>query len=202
MEKMKTIVAAFDFDGTVSYFDTLVPFLWSTAGTMKTAKNLACLIPPFIRFINNRDLRQETKEQLLKEFLSGKEYGDLAACGTNYAKGLLNRFIKPEALERIAWHKKQNHTLVLISANLKLYLEPWGKMNSFDHILSSELEFDHKGQATGKLKGKNCWGQEKVIRLTELLGSKENYILYAYGNSRGDQELLNLADYSFYRTFQ
>ena len=45
--------------------------------------------------------------------------------------------------------------------------------------------------------GKNCWGTEKVRRLQELVGSKEGYVLYAYGDTRGDRELLEYADHPF-----
>jgi phosphoserine phosphatase len=71
-----------------------------------------------------------------------------------------------------------------------------------EYVLASELAIDSQNCITGKLQGKNCWGEEKVAQLNELFGSKDNYILYAYGNSRGDKELLELADYPFYRTFE
>jgi phosphoserine phosphatase len=45
----------------------------------------------------------------------------------------------------------------------------------------------------------NCFGPEKVARLTKLLGPKNQYTLYAYGDSRGDRELLELADFKYYR---
>jgi len=34
-----------------------------------------------------------------------------------------------------------------------------------------------------------------------LLGSRDSYTLYAYGDSRGDKELLSAADFSFYKKF-
>ena len=40
------------------------------------------------------------------------------------------------------------------------------------------------------------------MRLRDYLGSTENVQLYVYGDSRGDQEILALADYPFYRKFQ
>jgi phosphatidylglycerophosphatase C len=65
----------------------------------------------------------------------------------------------------------------------------------------SRLEITPTGHATGRLAGLNCWGPEKVRRLIEYAGPKENYLLYAYGDSRGDREMLNLADNPFYREF-
>ena len=80
---------------------------------------------------------------------------------------------------------------------MDLYLEPWAKLNHFDDLICSRLEIDGSQKITGKLKGLNCWGPEKSRRLLELLGPKENFVLYAYGNSRGDHEMLELSDYPF-----
>jgi phosphoserine phosphatase len=58
-----------------------------------------------------------------------------------------------------------------------------------------------QGLITGKLTGFNCWGAEKVNRLLNALGPKSSFYLYAYGDSEGDQALLNLADQAFFRIF-
>jgi phosphoserine phosphatase len=42
---------------------------------------------------------------------------------------------------------------------------------------------------------KNCYGQEKVNRLLEVEPDRKNYYLYAYGDSRGDREMLAFADF-------
>ncbi|MGK5594579.1 MAG: HAD-IB family hydrolase [Parachlamydiaceae bacterium] len=195
------VIAAFDFDGTISYFDTLIPYLWTIAGTWATVKNLFLSIPIFIRFRLNTMTRQQAKEALLTKFLKGKPFDLAKTAGRSYAQKRLKCFIKKKALEKIQWHRDQNHLLVLVSANLDVYLTPWAKEKGFQSVLSSQLDVDQQGNLTGFLKGKNCWGEEKVQRLQKVFGSKKNYILYAYGDSQGDQELLNMADYAFYRLF-
>jgi phosphoserine phosphatase len=70
----------------------------------------------------------------------------------------------------------------------------------FDACLSSRLSLDAQGCVTGKLLGSNCWGIEKVARLQDWLQRPRNtYTLYAYGDSRGDLELLAAADHPYYR---
>jgi phosphoserine phosphatase len=49
--------------------------------------------------------------------------------------------------------------------------------------------------------GNNCRGAEKLSRLKELLGGWDGYQIYAYGNSAGDREMLQAADFPFYRCF-
>ena len=71
----------------------------------------------------------------------------------------------------------------------------------FDEIITSECQFDDRRILTGKLRGLNCWGPEKVRRLNEKMGPRDQYTLYAYGDSQGDRELLAFADFPFFRTF-
>ena len=69
-----------------------------------------------------------------------------------------------------------------------------------DRVLCSSLRSDRTGRVSGRLAGKNCYGLEKTRRLLDSLGDRSGYILYAYGDSRGDRELLASADHAFYRT--
>ncbi|MGB7414865.1 MAG: haloacid dehalogenase-like hydrolase, partial [Thermosynechococcaceae cyanobacterium] len=69
-----------------------------------------------------------------------------------------------------------------------------------DHILGTRL-VEHSGYLTGRIQGQNCYGPEKVKRLQGLLGNLEHFCIYAYGDSRGDQELLATATFPYYRKF-
>ena len=78
-------------------------------------------------------------------------------------------------------------------------MRPWALKTGFDDVIASHLETREDGRITGNLLGENCFGIEKVRRLEALLGPKSGYTLYAYGDSRGDRELLSSADYAYYR---
>lgn len=196
----KPIVAAFDFDGTITFQDTLRYFLLYYAGVLKGVVKLACLLPVFIRFIVGKATRQETKETVLTYFFQGISIEALREKGEEFAKKILPNHIKKKAWERIDWHLNQGHRCILVSASLDVYLLPWSKKAGFTDLISSSLETTSSGLVTGKLKGLNCWGAEKTRRLDNLLGKKENYILYAYGDSLGDKEMLNMADYPYFKT--
>lgn len=146
--------------------------------------------------------RQAVKEGLIRRFLGGMPKEEASQLGTTFANTLLNQLVKPEGLQRIKWHLQLGHRCILISAGLDLYLQPWGTQAGFQDIITSSCEFDNDGRITGRLAQANCWGTEKTRRLTALLGPKKGYVLYAYGNSRGDKELLDMADFPFYRKFQ
>ena len=199
--KEKPIVAAFDFDGTITKRDTLISFLAYVAGRWQTAKKLALLSPELIGFLLNTVSRQEAKEAILKRFFKGIPQHQLLELGEAFASStVLSHLVYPSALKRIEWHRSQKHRCILISASIDTYLKPWSVKQGFNDLICSKLAVDQNNNITGHLEGKNCWGKEKERRLEELIGPKENYILYAYGDSRGDQELLSLADYPYYRT--
>ena len=63
-------------------------------------------------------------------------------------------------------------------------------------MLCTHLEADAAGRLTGRLDGPNCRGPEKERRLRAWLTDRglEKATLWAYGDSRGDRELLALAD--------
>lgn len=194
-------IAAFDFDGTLTKSDTLIPFLRFSFGTKNTALKLFTLLPKLSLFIIGKITRQEAKELILTKFLKGMPSDQVEELGRKFAEGPLMQFVKPEGLKRFHWHKNEGHTCILVSANLSFYLNHLNSVMGFDHILASKAAIDKNNCLTGKLEGCNCYGLEKMHRLTELLGPRSRYILYAYGNSQGDKEMLASADKSFYCRF-
>ena len=57
------------------------------------------------------------------------------------------------------------------------------------------------GSLTGRLQGKNCYGPEKVRRINEVVDKSDYDITFAYGDSRGDLEMLKMSDKPCYRRF-
>lgn len=199
---IKTI-AVFDFDNTITYRDSLVPFLFYVKGFWKTIYSFFMLTPLFIGFVIGIISRQKTKEAILRCFFGGMQWKELQELGEEYAEKKLDRYLKPEAIKKLAWHHSQGHPCLLVSASLEFYLKPWAKRHGFNEVLASRLELNQENRVTGYLKGKNCWGEEKKRRLLEYLNSKsvQDCELYVYGDSRGDREILELAHHPFYRTF-
>jgi len=195
-------VAVFDFDKTLTTRDSLLPFLFFTHGWLRTSRHFIFLIPIFVQFLFNKQLRQNVKEQILTSFYAGCSFKTMQEWGQNYAHQQLDRYLNPLAMKRLAWHQAQGHRCLLISASLDLYLKPWAQRHGFEEILSSRLELNKNQQVTGRLAGLNCWGPEKKQKLLDYLGPKALYELYVYGDSQGDQDILTLADHPYYRTFE
>ncbi len=193
------IIAAFDFDGTLTTRDTFMPFALFIVGPGKWLWTLFLLIPSVFQFLFRIITRQELKERAITLFLQNMPYHELEEAGKEFAAEIIPKLLKKNAMNRLKWHLEQDHHVILISASPEVYLHPWAKMMGIHNVCGSRLELDNQGHVTGKLMGLNCRAEEKVKRLKELMGNEKEYELYAYGNSRGDKELLAYADHRYFR---
>jgi phosphoserine phosphatase len=93
--------------------------------------------------------------------------------------------------ERIKWHLSQSHKVYVISASIEEWVIPCCRVLGDITVLATKVKPDLSGFIS-----KNCYGQEKVNRLLEMEPERKTYTLYAYGDSRGDKEMLEFADFS------
>lgn len=197
----REIVAAFDFDGTLTRRDTLLPFLLHTLGVravmIQAVRLSRTLAAHALGLIDNGI----AKERVFVACLEDKKIDALQQEADVFAAQGVPALLRTEAMRRLAWHKQQGHRCVVVSASLELYVRPWAIMAGFDDVIATQLEVRDDRTLTGRMSGVNCFGAEKVRRLAALLGERSTYTLYAYGDSRGDRELLASADFSYYRQF-
>lgn len=197
----KQVVAAFDFDGTLTHRDSLFPFLLYVAGPLKFSLKLVTLLPSLSLYALGLLRNDIAKQIVLRRFLANMDIGTIDQYAMQFAAMKLPALLSSDAMQRLEWHLQQGHRCVVVSASLENYLRPWANKAGFNDILGSKLVIQAAGTVSGNLQGENCFGPEKMRRLQALLGPREGYILYAYGDSRGDKELLSAADYPFYRSF-
>ena len=198
-------VAAFDFDGTITDRDTLVPFLVLAFGRARVAATFAALAFTGIGYLLRRVSIDEFKRRVLRRLVAGAPAQRLRALGLVHARAIAP-WLRPAALARIEWHRAQGHRLVLVSSTLDLYLQPMAAQLGFDDLLCSRLVQlrDAAGvdRFTGEIDGVDCTGAEKPRRLEALLGGLDAHELHVYGDSDGDRELLAAADHPHYRPFR
>lgn len=188
-------VAAFDFDGTITRRDSLLPFLALVRGRARLAAALVAQAPGLARMALGRGDRDAEKERLIGRLLGGLDTGYVTDWGVRYA-GSLNeeRPFRSEVLALVDHHRARSHTLVIVSAAPAVYLEPLGALLGFDAVLATRCEVGSDGRLTGRLDGPNVRGDEKAARLRAWLGPRP-YELWAYGDSQGDAALLAMADH-------
>ena len=195
------VVAVFDFDGTITRRDSTTAFCLAAVPRPRLARAVVWRAPEFAGYGLGLVPRTRLKESLLTALFGGVKVGELRDSAAAWAVSELPRLVRQAAMARLGWHQAQGHRVVLASATLELFLEPWARTAGVRDVLATRLEVTD-GLLTGRLDGPNCYGQEKVNRLRALLGDPGAYELHAYGDSRGDRELLALAQHAEYRPFR
>jgi phosphatidylglycerophosphatase C len=187
-------IAAFDFDGTLTRRDSVLPFLVSVCGPARVGAAVAATSPWMARAALDDRRRDAAKARLLRRTLAGRPDAEVRTAGERFADETVDRRLRHDAPGRIDWHRDQGHELVLVSASLTHYLDPVAERLGFDAVLATELEVGPDGLLTGELVGANVRGHEKVRRLEGWLGDHRPAFVWAYGDSAGDRELLARAD--------
>jgi phosphatidylglycerophosphatase C len=144
------------------------------------------------------------KARLLRLILAGVGLKTINAWNERWLASCLPAQLQPWTLERLAWHRQSGHCCVLVSASPDIYLAPVAVQLQFDGLLCTRMEV-RNGRLTGEMASPNCHGEQKVVRLKAWLADRfgpdiqRDLTLYAYGDSRGDLPMLDMATRAFYR---
>jgi HAD superfamily hydrolase (TIGR01490 family) len=188
------VVAAFDFDGTLTRRDTLAPFLLRTRGRVLVARSTLRHAPALALAGTGRGSRDEAKARLLRALFRDVPAAVIASAGEHYATHVLARALRNDTLARLQWHQREGHEVVLITASLASYARPVAGRLGIETVYATTLEADGD-LLTGELVGGNMRGPEKARALEAHLRGEEA-VVWAYGDSAGDRELLAAADHA------
>lgn len=190
---METIVA-FDFDGTITTRDTLPDFLVYTFGRGRFYRGIVCVFPWLAAYKMGILSSDCAKERLLSFFLKGYSEDQLAAAAQRYSRERLPDILRGETMTLIREHREAGHRMLIVSASPENWIKPWALEQGFDEVIATRLDC-REGVLTGMFGSANCCRAEKVKRLVAAHPQRNEYVLYAYGDSRGDRELLEFADF-------
>ena len=199
---MKT-VAAFDFDGTLLQGDCLLLFHQLLRGRGGMLVGLFRLLPALVLWKSGLRCTAWFKQRYLREIISGSDPQTLKNLLEQKLPQLLLQRLRPDAVARLRWHEQQGHTLVIISASPRALIQPVAQ-HLHASLIATETSnlVSERAPNSPMLTSKNCKGAEKVVRLEAWLGQPHQDIeLHAYGDSKGDRELLQVADYPHWRGF-
>lgn len=180
------VVAVFDFDKTLSTRDNVLPFLAAVVGRSAVARALLRSSPSLLRG------RRDAIKARLARLLTGHREDEVQAVAQGFAADVIAHHLRRDTTARAAWHLAQGHRVVIVSASFASYLDPIAHHLGIDSVLATDLMVAD-GRLTGALAGPNVRRAEKVRRLEEWLDGAPA-LLWAYGDSSGDRELLTRAD--------
>ncbi len=194
-------IVVFDFDGTITTDDTFRLFLRYYAGTLKWALNLLLLLPIFIGYALKIVDRNQAKIYVTRRFFKDAPVERLNARAAAFAEDVIPKLIRPQAQACLNSKKSDLESLYICSASIAPYLRAWGESQNIHNILATELE-TQGDRYTGEIKGWNIWGEGKVRRILAEFAPHPVKIIEAYGDSRGDREMLHAAEASYFRPFR
>lgn len=190
-------LAAFDVDGTLTFTDSFTLFLRFFAGKYKYFLNMIMLAPVFILYVLKIIDRDTTKNRLLARFFKGVDYDYYKARCVEFSAKAYPLIIRQDGLAKINNHLGIKDEVALVSASIEDYLLPFAASIGVSHVIATKLEVID-GKLSGKMLGPNCRAQEKLNRIRAYFGECE--IIAAYGDSRGDKEMIDAAKNKQYRT--
>ena len=194
-------IVVFDFDGTITTDDTYRLFLRYYAGNVKWAAKILLLLPVFIGYGIKLVDRNQAKVFVTRRFFKNASVASVQSKAAQFAADIIPKLIRPQAQARLDEKKAHPESLYICSASIAPYLRAWGASQGIENILATELEISGD-RYTGEIKGWNIWGEGKMRRILAEFAPHPVRIKEAYGDSRGDKEMLHAADVSYFRPFR
>lgn len=198
ISKKDSGIAFFDFDGTITTFDTFLHFIYFVKGKLRMLSGLLILIPLFILMKFKIISNHKTKELVFSFFLKGMPYAYLKLKGEEFS-AYIDKRVNSQAIEKLKWHKFNGDEIFIVTASSSIWVEPWCRKNGLK-LIGTEYEVENK-KMTGKILGKNCYGVQKVTKIKETCNLLNYKNIYAYGDTSGDLPMLGIANNRFYRKF-
>jgi len=189
-------LALFDFDHTVTVCDTYARFLRRVATPAQRARARWTLGPWFLGYKAGVVSATGIRVRATRMAFSGRHEAEITTLGSAYAENTLPGLLRPEMMERIAWHQTQGHEVALVSGSLDVYLRPWCERHGLA-LICNRLE-SGDGRLTGRYAGGDRGGHKATdIRARYDLSRYDR--IHAYGDSREDRPMLALAHERWYR---
>ncbi len=197
----KETIAAFDFDGTITRNDTLLEFIKFSKGSFRFFSTFLLFSPLLLAMKLKLYPNWKAKQRVFSYLYKGVSLKVFNELGEKFIVEI-EKTARPKAIDALNKHIKYGDKCIVISASIENWIKPWADRTGIDTILATRIETDNNGLLTGKFLTKNCYGQEKVNRLLQMYPDREKYKLIAYGDSRGDKELIEFANQGYYNKFK
>jgi phosphatidylglycerophosphatase C len=190
-------LALFDFDGTITTRDMLPDFVRAAVPPERFRRGFLRLAPWIVGYKIGWVSGVPVRSRIAEYGFRGMSESDYRDAGERFAREALPQVLRPEAMQRVAWHKANGDRVVVVSGSFDVYLAPWCRAHGVELICSSLESID--GTLTGRYAGRQCVRDEKARRVREQCDLDAFDAVYAYGDTREDFDLLSLADFAWYR---
>ena len=194
-------VYAFDFDGTLTRRDSLVEFIRFVKGDKDFLKCFFRYSLQLVAMKAGLYPNWKVKRMVFAYCFAGMTEEQFNEHCARFAKAKTG-MMRQAGLEKIREVLSEGADVVVVSASVENWVRLFfGDLAPSMKFLCTQLEVK-EGVLTGRFLTKNCYGKEKVVRLRTLYPDRKGIELTAYGDSRGDREMLDYANEGYYKPFR
>lgn len=214
-------IFVFDFDGTLTHADTLLAFIRFACGPVRMCMGFALYAPLLVLMELKLYPNYKAKQKVFAHFFRGMTLARFDALCTAFAQQG-EHLLRPAARSFINTVRSEAYAMAIVSASIDNWVRPFAEMylqsdNAQDKsqgnvqdnkpalpiiVLGTKVEVDAAGCLTGRFATPNCYGPEKVRRIEAVWPHREQYDVSAFGDSRGDKEMLAYADQGYFKPFR
>lgn len=193
-------IIAYDFDGTITDRDTFYNVIKFAKGSLCCYLIFALYSPMLVLMKIGLINPDNVKQQIFSFVFKGMKYNEFKSICVDFANHNQD-ILRPKALDSIHKYSSCDDVVVyIVSASIKEWIQPF--FAEYDLLfIATEIEVSKSGRLTGRFSTNNCNREEKVIRLLSIEPNRDDYELIAYGDSSGDDQLIELADKGYYNKF-
>ena len=201
---MKKKIYCFDFDGTLTTSDTLLEFIKYAKGTGRFLMVFLMYSPLLVLMKLHLFPNWKAKQQIFAHLFAGMRIEKFDALCHGFAEEN-QHLLRPKGITLVHESLVAGAQVFIVSASIDNWVRPFFDIRNLKgvQVLGTQIEVED-GKLTGNFKSNNCYGKEKVHRIAEALKSFERseYEIEAFGDSRGDKEMLAFADKGHFKPFR
>lgn len=201
---MKKKIYCFDFDGTLTTSDTLLEFIKYAKGRGRFLMVFLMYSPLLVLMKLHLYPNWKAKQQIFAHLFAGMRIEKFDALCRGFAEES-QHLLRPKGITLLHEALVAGAQVFIVSASIDNWVRPFFDIRNLKgvQVLGTQIEVED-GKLTGRFKSNNCYGKEKVHRIAEALKSFERseYEIEAFGDSRGDKEMLAFADKGHFKPFR
>lgn len=198
--ELKKPLYIFDFDGTLTRRDSFIHLLAFSFGRKRLLRCLLRYSVDLVLMKLHLFPNDRAKELVFSYFFKGMPEDEYRALCAKYARSC-SYILRPNTLNKLRDALQHGEDCLVISASSAVWVEPLlAQQGLHPKVLGTKWRVS-KGRLTGLMDGPNCYGSEKVVQLMMAVPDWQSRNIIAYGDSRGDKEIMALANEKHYRDF-
>ena len=200
---MKKKVYCFDFDGTLTTSDTLLEFIKFAKGKSRFLIVFLMYSPLLVLMKLHLYPNWKVKQMIFTHLFGGMHIEKFDKLCHAFAVKY-QHLLRPLGIQRVHEALTAGSQVFVVSASIDNWVLPFFLVRGMEgvEVLGTQIEVVD-GKLTGRFLSRNCYGAEKVHRITDVLPhDRQAYTIEAFGDSRGDKEMLAFADQGHYKPFR